>query len=114
MRNETRWMESEAMEWVERSATVLAKGDYLISLKDFGELAPALQNRVIRRIIGQIQGGLRRIHLRHIEAVRNLIQGRPQKRLNLPNGIVVIRTYDTHSVHCTMAKNRNIKPFTLL
>ncbi len=95
MRNETRWMESEAAEWVERSATVLETEDLSIPLKDFEELTPALQNRVIRQILRRVQGGLRRIHLRHIEAVRNLIQGRPQKRLNLPNGIVVTRTYDT-------------------
>ena len=95
MGNEDSWMEKEAMGWIEGAVTVFETGDHSVPLEAFGKLAPALQSRVIRRIIRRLQGGLRRIHLRHIDAVKGLTRGRPQKRLNLPNGIVVIRTYDT-------------------
>ena len=95
MRNEDRWMEKEAMGWIEGAVTVSETGDQSLPLEAFAKLAPALQSRVIRRIISRLLGGLRRIHLRHIDAVKSLTRGRPQKRLNLPNGIRVIRTYDT-------------------
>ena len=95
MGNEDRWMEREAMGWIEGAVTVFETGDHSLPLEAFGKLAPALQSRVIRRIIRRVQGGLRRIHLRHIDAVKCLTRGRPQKRLNLPNGVKVIRTYDT-------------------
>ena len=94
MRNETRWMAREAMEWIEGAVTVSETGDQSLPLEAFAKLAPALQSRVIRRIISRLQGGLRRIHLRHIDAVKGLTRGLPQKRLNLPNGVRVIRTYD--------------------
>ena len=95
MRDETRWMEKEAMEWMDEAVTVLETGDCSVPLKAFRELAAALRSRVIRRIIKQVKGDLRRIHLGHIDAVKGLTSGRPQKRLNLPSGVVVTRTYDT-------------------
>ncbi len=72
-----------------------ARNKVLMSPQAFSELAPALQGQVIRQIIKRIQGDLRRISLRHIEAVKGLVRGRPQGTLNLPNGIFVQKTYET-------------------
>ena len=95
MRDETRWMETEAEEWTKAHVEVFETGAYSVPVKAFGELAVALQNQVIRQIIKRVQGGLRRISVRHIEAIKGLVQGRPQASLDLPNGVIVKKTYET-------------------
>ncbi|MBW2708761.1 MAG: tRNA lysidine(34) synthetase TilS [Deltaproteobacteria bacterium] len=95
MRDETRWMETEAEEWIKGHVEVLETGQHSVPLKAFGKLAAALQNQIIRQIIKHVQGGLRRISLRHIEAIKGLIQGRPQASLDLPHSVWVKKTYDT-------------------
>ena len=95
MRDETRWMETESEKWIKRHVEAHETGKYSVPLKAFGELAAALQNQIIRQIIRRVQGGLRRINLRHIEAVKRLVQGRPQASLDLPNNVFVKKTYDT-------------------
>jgi tRNA(Ile)-lysidine synthase len=95
MRDETRWMETEAKRWIKRHVEALGAGGHSVPLKVFGDLAAALQNQVIRQIIKRVQGGLRRVSLRHIEAIKGLSMGKPQGRLNLPNGILVEKSYET-------------------
>ena len=94
MRDETRWMETEAEEWIKGHVEVFETGKHSVPLKAFGELAAALQNQVIRQIIKRVQGGLRRISVRHIEAIKGLVQGRPQASLDLPNNVFVKKTYE--------------------
>jgi len=94
MRDETRWLEREADRWIKGHVNVLETGDPSIPVKAFGKLAAALQNQVLRQIIRRVQGGLRRIHLSHIEAIKTLVKGRAQAQLNLPAGILVRKTYE--------------------
>ncbi|MBT3258197.1 MAG: tRNA lysidine(34) synthetase TilS [Deltaproteobacteria bacterium] len=95
MRDETRWMETEAEEWIKGHVEVFETGTHSVPLKALGELSAALQNQIIRQIIKGVQGGLRRISLRHIEAIKELVQGRPQASLDLPNNVFVKKTYET-------------------
>ena len=95
MRDETRWMETEAEEWIKGHVAVFKTGMPSVPVKAFGELAAALQNQVIRQLIKRVQGGLRRINVRHIEAIKGLVQGRPQASLDLPNNVFVKKTYNT-------------------
>ncbi len=95
MRDETRWMETEAEKWIKGHVEVFETGKHSVPLKAFGNLAAALQNQIIRQIIKRVQGGLRRISLRHIEAIKGLVQGRPQASLDLPNSVFVEKTYET-------------------
>lgn len=95
MRDETRWMETEAEEWIKGHVEVFETGKHSVPLKAFGELVAALQNQVIRQIIKRVEGGLRRISVRHIEAIKRLMQGRPQASLDLPHSVLVKRTYET-------------------
>ncbi|MCG6878974.1 MAG: tRNA lysidine(34) synthetase TilS [Deltaproteobacteria bacterium] len=92
---ENRWMEREADRWIDLHIKPHQTDGCGVSLKSLKELASALQNRVLRQIIRRIQGGLRRVQLCHIEAIKGLLKGRPQAQLNLPNGILVKRIYDT-------------------
>jgi tRNA(Ile)-lysidine synthase len=94
MRDETEWMETEAERWIQGNVKVLEAGSHSVPLKAFGELAAALQSQVIRRIIKRVQGGLRRVSLRHIEAIKGFIKGKPQATLNLPNGVQVKKSYE--------------------
>lgn len=94
MRNETRWMETEAEKWIKGHVEVFETGTHSVPVKAFGELAQALQNQVLRQIIKRVQGGLRRISLRHIEAIKGLLKGRPQAALDLPNNVFVKKTYE--------------------
>lgn len=95
MRDETRWMETEAEEWIKGHVEVFETGKHSVPLKAFGELAAAFQSQVIRQIIKRVQGGLRRISVRHIEAIKGLVQGRPQASLDLPHKVLVKKTYET-------------------
>ncbi len=95
MRDETRWMVTEAERWTKGHVEVSGAEGYSVPLKAFGDLAAALQNQVIRQIIKGVQGGLRRVSLRHIEAIKGLSMGKPQATLNLPNGILVKKSYET-------------------
>jgi len=95
MRDETRWMETEAEDWIKAHVEVFKTGTHSVPVKAFGELAAALQSQVLRQIIKGVQGELRRISLRHIEAIKGLVQGRPQASLDLPNNVFVKKTYET-------------------
>ncbi|OQY48831.1 MAG: tRNA lysidine(34) synthetase TilS [Desulfobacteraceae bacterium 4572_87] len=95
MRDETQWMETEAERWIAEFVEVIETEKYLVPLKAFGVLAAALQNQVVRQIIKRVQGGLRRISLRHIDAIKSLLEGRPQATLNLPSGVLVEKSYET-------------------
>ena len=95
MRDDARWMAASAEEWIKGHVKVSASGARSLPLKAFQQLAPPLQSQVIRRVIKGLQGGLRRIGLKHIDAVKSLLEGRPQARLNLPGGILVQKTYET-------------------
>ncbi len=94
MREETRWMEQEADRWIDLHAETRESDTRVLSLKSLTALAPALQNRVIRQVIQRVQGGLRRIQMRHVASVKGLAEGRPQARINLPNDVLVERSYD--------------------
>ena len=113
MREESRWLEKEADCWIKGTAQVRGTGVHLISIQEFTTLEPALQSQVIRQIIKRVQGDLRRISLRHIEAVKGLVRGRPQGALNLPNGIFVKKTYETLIIGKKEEKtaNENIEGF---
>jgi len=104
MRDETQWMETEAERWIAAFVEVLETEAYLVPLKALGVLAAAFQNQVIRQIIKRVQGGLRRISLRHMDAIKRLSNGRPQGTLNLPNGVMVKRSYDTLLIAKKIAK----------
>lgn len=64
-------------------------------LSSFNNLPEALKSRVIRTALRQAGGSLRRVGLRHIEAVRRLAASeKPQATANLPNHVSVRKDYD--------------------
>jgi len=95
MRDDARWMETEAEKWIKEHVKILKTGSHSVPLEAFREVPEGFQNQVLRQIIKGVQGGLRRISLKHIDAVKSLLKGGPQAHLNLPDGILVKRTYQT-------------------
>ncbi|MBN2255353.1 MAG: tRNA lysidine(34) synthetase TilS [Deltaproteobacteria bacterium] len=72
-----------------------SSGGMAIGVPKFKTLHPALQYRVVKKLL---RGGLqvpKEIGYAHVEAVVDLIHGtRPQARLDLPGGMAVYREYD--------------------
>jgi tRNA(Ile)-lysidine synthase len=95
MRNDESWLAAMAEEWGERSAETRGDGEIRIPLSSFIMLPEALKNRVIRYAIKKTGGSLRRVSLRHIEAINQIAMGgKPQTLVNLPNGIIAKKVYD--------------------
>jgi tRNA(Ile)-lysidine synthase len=95
MRNDEAWLEEMAKAWVKGQDEPGDGREIRFHLSSFKKLPEALKNRVIRYALRDIGGSLRRVSLRHIEAVRRLaVAGKPQAMANLPNHITVRKDYD--------------------
>ena len=95
MRRDNEWMEEEAERWVETETETGADGKIKIPLSLFLELPEALKGRVIRYVIRVTGGHLRRISMRHIEAVKRMAHSeKPQTSINLPGGLIAERVYN--------------------
>jgi len=94
-RREDEWMAAAGENWVKQTAEIRPDKEAQIPLSSFTKLSEALRSRIIRYAIKKIGGSLRRIGMRHIEAVDRLAMAhRPQARINLPNGLIAKRRYD--------------------
>jgi tRNA(Ile)-lysidine synthase len=95
MRMEDQWMESESEKWFQGSSELIGLNKIIIPLPSFRKLPTAFQHRVIRHALASTAGNLRRVSLRHIQAVNRAANGaRSHASLNLPNGLTVQRSYD--------------------
>ncbi len=103
-------LETESEEWMERNAEIRADQEIRLPLSSFMMLPEALRYRVIRRALKLAGGTLRRISLKHIEAISCLTKSsKPQPRVNLPNGLLVKRVYD--KLVFKKGKGRIFSPF---
>jgi tRNA(Ile)-lysidine synthase len=95
LRDENAYMEGRAEDWVMREADLRTTGEVSIPRLSFLGLPQPIRNRVTRQILRKLGKGLRRIGSLHIESVAEL--GKSENShgsLNLPNGLVVTRSYD--------------------
>ena len=96
MRTDETWLEEKAEAWINDVAAEMANGKVSIPLSSFATLPETLKNRVIRQGLRRAGGNLRRVGFRHVEAINRLAAGgRPQARVDLPNGVTAKRVYDT-------------------
>ena len=94
LRDENRYLEAQAEDWVIREAELGPEGDISIPIPPFINLPQPLRNRVSRQILKKIGKNLRRIDYGHIESVYELARSKkPHGILDLPNGMTVKRTY---------------------
>jgi tRNA(Ile)-lysidine synthase len=95
IRDEDSYMESMALDWIKREVEEYTKGHVSLQLSSFKVLPPPFRNRVARSLLKQIGSDLRRIEYDHIISVSNLVDSEnPQSIIDLPNGIIVRKTYD--------------------
>ena len=96
MREDEDYLEERAEQWVKEMTVTRASDEVTIPLSSFTKLPEALRNRVIRSVLKRIGGSLRRVSMRHIEAINSVASGKkPQSLLNLPHRVIARRAYDT-------------------
>ncbi len=96
LRDEDTYMEGRAEDWVLREADLGVTGEVSIPISSFLGLPPPIRNRVTRQILRKVGKGLRRIDFLHIESVAELGKNQnPHGCLNLPNGLMIKRSYDS-------------------
>jgi tRNA(Ile)-lysidine synthase len=111
MRREDEWMKSESVRWIADHAEDKGYQGIQFPVSGFNRLGDALKHRVIRQALLLAGGTLRRIGLRHVDAVTALADGvRPQARIDLPNRVIVERTYDRLVFKKT--PDRPVQPFS--
>jgi len=94
-REENRFMEQEAEKCLGKIIMPPQEQHIDISLGAMKDLPVPLQYRVIRGAIRRAKGNLKRVELKHIKAVIELIENRkPQVKINLPEHLVVKKMYD--------------------
>jgi tRNA(Ile)-lysidine synthase len=95
LREEGDYLDKEAHRWISREGAV-SKGQTSIPIPSLLLLPRAMRYRIIRRILMDLRGNLRRINWNHVKALDTLMRSaRPQGTLNLPRGIIAKKTYDT-------------------
>ncbi|MBN2466627.1 MAG: tRNA lysidine(34) synthetase TilS [Deltaproteobacteria bacterium] len=67
----------------------------VLSVSGVSELPTALQRRVIRHAIREVNGSLKRINFAHAAAIMAMIKSdAPNQRVSLPDGLVAAKEYD--------------------
>lgn len=85
----------QARAWVSETANRGTPGAVEIPVGALCRLHKAVSSRVIRHLLEEIRGDLRRVSFRHIRAALSMAEGpRPQARIDLPDGLVVERVYE--------------------
>ena len=111
VRADNEWLERQAHPWIEPCIVKRQKNRTVISLCRFTELAEALQRRLIRSVIFQLKGDLRRITYTHIEAARHLARRGPgYGSLDLPDRIRVTRQPETLILSKEKEPLRRVRP----
>jgi len=94
MRADDARLAKEAESWIRQEAGGETCGETRIPIPAFRRLPEALKCRVLRHLLKETTGSLRRIGLRHIDAILQIASGdKPQAQVNLPKGVIVKRVY---------------------
>jgi tRNA(Ile)-lysidine synthase len=95
LRDENTYMQGRAEDWVMKEGDLRATGEVSIPIASFLGLPRPIRNRITRQILRKVGKGLRRIDSLHIESVAELGKSKnPHGSLNLPNGLMVKKSYD--------------------
>ncbi len=106
MRAEDQWFDDALEPILEQCVSFRAEKKTILALSDFNQLPKAVKRRVIRKIILWVKKDLRRITLLHVDDILQLIEkGRVTGRLNLPDGILVMR----NTVELTIVKRNKVR-----
>ncbi|MDQ6787133.1 MAG: tRNA lysidine(34) synthetase TilS [Acidobacteriota bacterium] len=88
-------------------------GEEALELKELKNLFPSIRRQILRQWLKEQRGGTRRLDLKHLEAVENLISSRKSGRIiELPNGETVTKNegklfFKKRKVEKSLAANYN-------
>ena len=95
IRDEDAFMESLALGWIASEVIKDINGKISIAVSSIKNLPAPLKNRVIRNLLKQVDGNIYPMEYDHIVSVSNLLDNaQPQCSVDLPNGILVRKTYE--------------------
>jgi tRNA(Ile)-lysidine synthase len=96
MRSDDAFLESMALDWIDKESIKAGNKEISVAVSPLRNLPSALKTRVIRNLIKQIDGSFYPVEYDHVESVLKLLDNnQPQCYVDLPNGIVVKKTYQT-------------------
>lgn len=85
------YMKEEAAHWISQHARI-EPGMAELSLVPLKETAMAHRRYIIRQSLKRCMGGLRDVGLIHVKGILELIDGQAGRQINLPGGIVAVKT----------------------
>jgi tRNA(Ile)-lysidine synthase len=95
IRDEDAFLESMALEWVEKKTERDNKGNIKLNLPSIKDLPTPLKKRVLRRLLKEVSGNRYPMEYDHIASVIGVMEGpHPQSSLDLPYDISVRKVYD--------------------
>ncbi len=93
-REEHQFIEEQARKKLEKLRLASSKRTVELSIDGLKDLASPLQYCVVRQAIEQVKGNPRRVDIRHIRAVIDLLDNpKPQLQVRLPEKLVVTKIY---------------------
>jgi len=96
IRSDNEWLDRHTHPLTDRCIVKKEKDRITVSISRFSGLEEAVQRRLVRRVISEVKGDLRRITYTHIEAIRHLVHAGPAYgSLDLPDRIRVTRDPQT-------------------
>jgi len=108
LRGENEYLDSLAEAWIQNAVDPGEQGLLSIPLDLIQTLPSALKGRVLRALIKKIRKNLFRIEYDHVLAVSDLINSqKPQGRLDLPDGLVVTKVYDSLEMSMNESEPQN-------
>ena len=107
LRAEDQWLDNILTKDFQNCVAVHGTDSIRIDLSRFEGLATAAKRRIVRKAIQSVKTDLRRITLKHIDAILDLVARRSTDgRLNLPDGIRI----RLKTTHLTVEKRKSAGP----
>ncbi len=84
-----------------------SKGELILDVQKLDCLHPAMQRRVIRKVLGRVKGSLKGVTFTHISSILGMDGEKGTKKLDLPDGLTVQREYK----RLRIGRKKSKKPF---
>lgn len=96
LRDEDTFLDSIASEWIENVSEKADNGNISVPVSSVKNLPGPLKNRVIRKLLKQVDGNIYSLEYDHVISVIELLDNEhPQCSVDLPNGIMVRKAYQS-------------------
>ena len=108
---QNQYIEKEAQK-AYMKVVVMDGGEYNYTIEEFTRFEPVIQVEVIRLVLSNLINNAKDVEQVHYQMIMDLAQKEVGKRVNLPQGIVVTRTYDTIIFQIERESDRSTEQIT--